>query len=827
LAIKETLHSLLIVARERSYRFDTSLKGHLTHRRLWFGVVGWMLVLAGGLLAAEPVDLLATPPAHRCGQSPAHPRVALAMSGGGARGLAQIGVLRALEESGIEIDLIVGVSMGSIIGGLYASGAGPDSLEALVRHMEWGELLQNTPSRASLLLSQKDKAADWFLEIPMRGFRPVWPGGVTSGQKLYNYLSNLTQRATYLSHGNFDSLHVRFRAISTDLVSGRREVFSSGELALALRASMAFPLAVAPLRMNGELLADGGLIDPLPVDVADSLSECPVVAVNTASQLSPLGKLDNPYALAIQATSVMTAHALDEALAHADFVCEPVIEQVSNVEFNRLDSLLAYGYRAGCILAQQVLERFRGSGSVAAPGPVSTASVRVDSLRVHGNTAFSDSALQAVLGSWLGRDIPIDTLHGKLRGIEQVYAARGYTLATITRATVGDGLLDVTIDEGALAGIETEGNHSVKNWVILRSFPLKRGTLYNAHRMSQGMADLHASGLFDQVTADVVRSDSGPKLKLQVTERTNDALRIGLHHNLEYQSEGFIQWAKENLFGLGNELTLHAQYAPRRQYYFARVKADRILRSYLTGSLRLYHLEHERRLYQDHEQVGDFVTTRDGFELSFGQNISRIAQMAFVVRSEQIGLTVDSIKSRYDLSSFALLGRLDDMDDANFPTRGRRMLAELSWGDNFFGGDVIYRAFRAEGEWVYSPSKRVALSAGGRVGSADRVLPLHEKFALGGRQSFMGLADDELLGDRLAAVSFGGRFRFYTISFLTGRIDIGNAWTKGSEINFWQELRAGIGGGLLFDTPLGPLDILYGLADKGYTKFYFSWGYDF
>jgi len=170
------------------------------------------------------------------------PRIALALSGGGARGLAQIGVLRALHEHGIDIDLICGVSIGAIIGGLYASGIGPDSLETLVRNMEWDHLLENTPTRAGLLLSQKDKTADWFLSVPLRGFRPVWPTGASSGQRLYNYLSSLTQRATYLSGSRCDSLHIRFRSVSTDLVSGERVVFSDGELAFALRASMAFPL---------------------------------------------------------------------------------------------------------------------------------------------------------------------------------------------------------------------------------------------------------------------------------------------------------------------------------------------------------------------------------------------------------------------------------------------------------------------------------------------------------------------------------------------------------------------------------------------------------
>jgi outer membrane protein assembly factor BamA len=378
-----------------------------------------------------------------------------------------------------------------------------------------------------------------------------------------------------------------------------------------------------------------------------------------------------------------------------------------------------------------------------------------------------------------------------------------------------------------LAGIELSGNATVKNWVILRSFPLKIGTPYNSRKASRGLDDLHASGLFDQITAEVRHSRPGPILRLTLTERTTDALRLGLHHNLEYQTEGFVQWAKSNLLGLGNELTVHAQYAPRRAHYFARVKSDRILRTYLTASARIYHHKQERYVYSDHERASTFITTRDGYELSFGQNISRFAQMALVVNSETIDLDVDSNKSQYRHSRAALVARLDDLDDGNFPTRGRRLIAQLSWGDDFLDGDVVYRSFRADADWYYSPDKRWTLSMGTQIGSADRVMPLPERFSLGGRKSFMGLAEDELLGDRLIAASIGARYQFYTISYATARLDFGNAWSKGADINFWEEVRAGAGAGLLFDTPLGPLSLLWGLADRGDSKFYFSWGYDF
>ena len=762
-----------------------------------------------------------------CEDTSGPPRVALALSGGGARGLAQIGVLRALHEHGIDIDLICGVSIGAIIGGLYASGIGPDSLETLVRNMEWDHLLENTPTRAGLLLSQKDKTADWFLSVPLRGFRPVWPTGASSGQRLYNYLSSLTQRSTYLSGSQCDSLQIRFRSVSTDLVSGERVVFSDGELAFALRASMAFPLAVTPLRAGDQLLADGGLIDPLPVELADSLSDCPVVAVNTMSPLSSIEKLDDPYALANQATSVMTSERVQESLAKADFVCAPLQNEVGNVDFDRLDTLLALGYSAGTKLSEEIL---RAHGDVRRLDTLQNGLTRhhLDTIMLVGNLDMEDSVLLSAMSLPAGREFTEAEMRDAIRRLEDRYSKSDFTLASVTRATMdGSGALRVVIDEAPLSGIELTGNRTVKDWVVLRSFPLKRGTPYNARKMAQGLTDLHASGLFEQVTAEVVRTPNGPQVRLNVTERRTDALRLGLHHSLEYQTEGFIQWAKTNLLGLGNELTLHAQYSPRRTSYFARAKSDRIFRTYLTASVRAYHHRHERYLYHDHERSNTFVTLRDGFELSFGQNISRFAQMALVVNSEHIDLRLDSLGSAYRHSVIALLARLDDLDDAHFPTRGRRMTARLSWGDEFADGEVVYRAFEADGDWYYSPSERLNLSIGAHVGSADRVLPLHERFSLGGRRSFMGLADDELLGARQIAGPRGARYRFYPISYLTARLDVGNAWSKGADINFWEKVRAGVGAGLLFDTPLGPLALLWGLADRGDTKFYFSWGYDF
>jgi len=828
------------------------------------------------------------------------PRVALALSGGGARGLAQIGVLHALEDAGISIDLICGVSMGAIIGGLYASGIAPDSLEKLGRVVQWSELLQNSPPRAKLLLSQKDKSANWFVSIPMRNFRPQWPTGATSGQTIYNYISNLTQGATYRCAADFDRLPVRYRAVATELVSGQRTVFASGELAFAIRAAMAFPLAVTPLRHDTLLYADGGLVDPLPVKLAHQLSNCPVLAVNTASGLAKMDQLDNPYAVANQATTVMTATLLAQSLAAADYICAPEAGGVGNISFEEVDTLIASGYAAGKKVAAQIWEDYvrrddsshptsdslsalvlAGDHLVLGDCPPSLLTLltsqkpvsrkdAIDAVEENVETGwfdtatisptesnpghelrwtlsakrppvlrevcfqtpevFADSTLRRVLALPTGQRYGAPAIADGLRRIVAFYAAHDYTLTDIADAALdSEGVLSITIDEALLTKVELEGNQRVKSWVVLRSFPLKKGSPYNSRRVERGLTDLHASGLFEQVTTEVVRTDLGPLLRLRVTEKTTDAIRLGLHHDLEYQSEGFIEWANINMFGLGNELTLHAQHAPRRDWFFLRARADRIFRTYLTSAATGYWQRHERRLWTRHEQSGTFTTEKLGLEFSFGQNISRAAQMAMLVNVERVDLvqSLDSSFTRTNVSRLALTGNVDDLDDTEFPTRGHRLSARLQWADRLFGGRVIFRAFEGDALWVIPVHSRLTCDLSARFATAERRLPIYERFSLGGRRSLMGLNDDELLGDRLLHGSLGARYRFFSRSYVKVRLDVGAVWDHFARIDLPHDLRIGFGGGLAFNTPLGPLEILGGITDRHEAQFYFNLGHDF
>jgi predicted acylesterase/phospholipase RssA len=283
--------------------------------------------------------------------------ISLALSGGGARGLATIGILRAFEEKDIEIKAIAGTSMGGIIGGLYAAGYTPDSLKAIVKEINFDRLFSNSPSRKSMFLTQRRERDRHLISVRFNSFVPVIPKALTAGQKLTNVLTDLTTRVTYLSAGNFDLFPIPFRTVCTDVLTGQEVVLSSGSLSEAMRSTMAFPLAFTGIEKDGKLLMDGGMLTPVPVALVKTMAKRSTftVAVNSTSPLVSLDELVTPVDIANQVTSIMTADKLKKQLKLADYVIKPINDNALSADFKQSDSLIQLGYMAGLSAADSII----------------------------------------------------------------------------------------------------------------------------------------------------------------------------------------------------------------------------------------------------------------------------------------------------------------------------------------------------------------------------------------------------------------------------------------------------------------------------------------
>ncbi len=323
--------------------------------------------------------------------APAGPKVGVVLSGGGSRGMAHIGVLRALEESGLRPAYIAGVSAGAVIGGLYAAGLTPDELEELAREVQWQDLLTDSPERTNLFLPQKEERATYLLQVRFSGGVPILPTSYMMGQRMATLFSDLTFKGDYLAAGDFDNLFVPFRAVSTDLLTGNRVVLGSGNLAEALMASSAVPVLIAAIEQDGRLLVDGGLVDAIPVSVIEELGADIIVASDVSAALRPPERLGTPVEILDQVMSITMRGPNALSLARADLVIAPDLGDHLSSDFGDLDTLVAAGYAE----ARRAIALWEGSNE--ARHLVRLAGVHPDhgpALRVTGIAAEGGSEAQ-------------------------------------------------------------------------------------------------------------------------------------------------------------------------------------------------------------------------------------------------------------------------------------------------------------------------------------------------------------------------------------------------------------------------------------------------
>ncbi|MBE0570559.1 MAG: patatin-like phospholipase family protein [Ignavibacteriaceae bacterium] len=274
------------------------------------------------------------------------PVIGLALSGGGARGFAQIGVIRALEEAGINIGAIAGTSMGSIIGGIYASGFTVDEMDSIVMDTDWDKLLLiNNPSeRRELFVDQKINEDRSLFTVRLNGFSPVLPTSFNEGIRLSNYLTLLCLSSPVISENSFDDLFIRYRAVCTNLIDGNPVILSSGSLARAMRASSSVSFLLAPIIVDSLTLVDGGLVSNIPVNAVLDMGVNYVIAVNTTSNLRNDEELELPWNIADQVVSIPMKRLEQAELLNANFHLQPNLNRWSSTDFINIDSLILAGY---------------------------------------------------------------------------------------------------------------------------------------------------------------------------------------------------------------------------------------------------------------------------------------------------------------------------------------------------------------------------------------------------------------------------------------------------------------------------------------------------
>lgn len=277
----------------------------------------------------------------------AKPHIALVLGGGSARGAAHIGILKQLEAYNIPVDVIIGTSMGSVVGGLYASGLSPQEIEQATYTIDWQALFVDQSERDKLSFRRKQEAKYFGVEIGINKKEISVSRGLIQGQKFNLTLRNLLGNKASIT--DFTKLNIPFYAIATDVETGETVVLNQGDLIHSIRASLSIPGAFEPIEINGRLLVDGGASDNVPIDIARQLGADIIIAVDVGSPLKPKEKLNTPLDIAFQVIDMLVIKNTEANIAlltEKDILLVPDLGTFSGSDFSEITKTILPGEEA-------------------------------------------------------------------------------------------------------------------------------------------------------------------------------------------------------------------------------------------------------------------------------------------------------------------------------------------------------------------------------------------------------------------------------------------------------------------------------------------------
>lgn len=700
------------------------------------------------------------------------PRVGLVLSGGGARGAAHVGVLKVLEKMRIPIDVISGTSMGSIVGGLYASGMKAHDIELALSDMDWGRALTDVPSR-QYLSHNKRRQQDLFttnINLGLKDGHIKLPPGAIFGQNIDLALQRLTNQVVHIT--DFDDLVIPFRAVATDLAKGEVVVLDGGSLALAMRASMSVPSLFSPVKLEGRLLVDGGVTNNLPVDIAREMGADILIVVDISTPLKDKDDLDSLLAVTGQLTRLLTGlntKASRDSLSAKDVLLVPVLGDITSSQFDRSEDAIVIGEAEArknmaalspLSVSPSEYETYL-AGLTRIPSPVQT----ILSVTVDNQSHINDAVITDLVATKSQKVLDLDLIESdidKIYGLG-LFEKVGYRLSTQT------------------TGIDVKFDATPKSW---------------------GPNYLH----FGFSTDSDHNGDSNANITLGYTRS-------------ELNSFG-AEWT--SLFHAGSDPVLYS-------YFHQPISRDL---SYFIEPYVSAGQTNSGLFNTDGDQIAVVRVKQSEFGLVFGKEIS--PNTVLTLGFSQINGDVDVLigedlfpSTQYDDGGLTASFTYDSLNTVNFPTQGLFLNASYYRAFDELGasGEFEQWGFNASVVNNFDAHTVVLTTRTGGTVNGDAALP--KFFSVGGLFNLSGLRENEKSGQflGLASATYYRRFNRIEIfpAYIGASVEYGGVWQARDEI---AHKSADLGGSAFIgvDSPVGPVLLGIGSNDDSSTIGYFKIG---
>lgn len=727
--------------------------------------VGFGLLLMSGMGWAQDSPAEKAESAPQC--------IGLALGGGGARGAAHIGVLRVLERERVPICRVAGTSMGAIVGALYAMGYKADDIDQIVRSVDWRDVFNDLAGRADQPMRRKLDSLTFQgnAEVGLRDRQVQLPRGLLQGQKLGLLLRRLMLPAAMTA--SFDDLPIPFRAVAADIVNGEEVVLGGGDIALAVRASMSVPGAFQPVRVDGRLLVDGGIVNNVPISVVRAMGADAVIAVDVGAPFLTEDELSSPVAITLQVITALMKRQTDAALASlgpGDLLILPDLGDIGSAAFDRSAEAVPLG-EAAAMQSIASLGRYGVSAEAYAQfnqrHQVHPAALQqIDFVRVENTRSRTAGLVEQRLRAF--EQLPLD--------LQALESAIGRTHAEGRYERIGWR----PVDDGDRRGIEV--------------LPVDKG--WGPHYIRAGL---------------VLNDDLDGRSDYQLT---GDVTFTGIN-------DLGGEW--RNRVDLGRVLGLRSEF-----YQPVGIGSEYFATAYTGWQAR------NQRLIIEGATLGEFRLQRYTLGLEGGYNSSRDLQYyaGLALGRDAIGKRIGGPdvfnRESSNYSRFYLGSYYDTLDDAGFPSRGVRLSTRYSFYlpilSDLDTGQVAQFSYDQVGS-----RGRGTLLWGVRLQSAIRNNGALEAFGtLGGLGFLSGYGERDLIGTEIALARaiwyrrMGDTSRLMTVPvYLGASIEAGNAWLDRDAVSLNDLVYAG-SAFLGIDTFLGPLLIGYGRNDRSVGSYYIS-----
>lgn len=412
------------------------------------------------------------------------PKLGLALSGGGAHGIAHLGVLKVMEECGLMPDIITGVSMGSIIGGMYSIGYTTDSLYRILKTTKWDECFTNVIPENKVIFHEKANFNNSIISLPVTSKKVQLPSGLINGQQIENLLGFYAWPAADIS--DFSKLPVPFRCLGTDLITGKKVEFKSGYLPDAIRASIAVPTIFTPVKIDTALIVDGGVVRNFAPSEARQMGADIVIGSYVGFQRYSEDELQTMTGILKQVGFLTSMFDYQNEKKYADLVIEPKVKGFSSTAFSNVDSLYNRGYAAASVYRDYFRKLADSLNSFGPPEPreliLDKEYYAFDKIFITGNETVSDSRILGILELRPGQFTDKEYLRDK---IDLIYGKNWFEKITYRIISRNDSLM-LQIDCREKPGSVLFGSVHYDNTVLsgivlrmnLRNIPFKGSLLY-------------------------------------------------------------------------------------------------------------------------------------------------------------------------------------------------------------------------------------------------------------------------------------------------------------------------------------------------------------